>query len=208
MSALPPRTAIAELLLASGADVRARDKNGQTPLHTAALFAEEPQLRLLIDRGRAEIDARDAAGRTPLHLAADVGRVEATAFLVSRGADVSLRDHEGRTPLDCAWKIHAQGILSEHQREQLERLLAGFMTAQVVEARPDSLILWVESVHSRFTEADRRATERGTLTIPSGAFREAPIPGQLIRCEKGLTPALDEAWNRAHKRDLGIERER
>jgi hypothetical protein len=83
------------------------------------------------------------------------------------------------------------------------------MTARIVEVRPDSLILRVESVHTKFSEADRRATERGTLTVPCGVFREAPEPGQLVRCEKGLTPSLDEAWSEARRKvELGIERER
>jgi ankyrin repeat protein len=68
---MPPskEPAITELLLAKGADVRVRDKNGQTPLHAAAIFGEEAHLCVLLNRGGAEIDARDTVGRTPLHLA-------------------------------------------------------------------------------------------------------------------------------------------
>ena len=129
---MPPskEPAIAELLLAKGADVRVRDKNGQTPLHAAAIFGEEAHLCVLLDRGGAEIDARDTVGRTPLHLAVDLGRVEATTFLVSRGADVSLRDRAGRTPRDYVRDDHARGFLSEDLWQSLQRLLGGFMTAR------------------------------------------------------------------------------
>ena len=201
--------AIAELLLAKGADVRVRDKNGQTPLHAAAKFGDEAHLRVLLDRGGAEIDARDPVGRTPLHVAADLGRVEAVTFLVSRGADVSLRDHAGRTPRDYVRDDHAQGYLSKDLWQSLERLLGGFMTARVVEARPDSLIMRVETTHSKYPEAEQRAMERGTLTVPCGIFRQAPAVGVLVRCEKGLSPGLDEAWREARRKvELGIERER
>jgi ankyrin repeat protein len=199
--------AITELLLGRGANVRVRDKDGQTPLHAAAAFGGEAPLCFVLDRG-AEIDARDAAGRTPLHCAARLGRVEAVTQLVSRGADVGIPDNQGRTPLD---RVLANRLLDpqDNRREPLARLLGGFMTAKVVEARPDSLILRVESLHTKYPEAERRATERGTLTVPCGVFRKTPEPGQLVRCEKGLTPGLDEAWSEARRKaELGIERER
>jgi Ankyrin repeats (3 copies)/Ankyrin repeat len=196
-------TAVAKQLLAHGADVHARDKTGQTPLHAAAAFGDEGHVRLLLDHG-AEIDARSVAGRTPLHLAAILGRVEEASFLVSRGADLSIRDRNSETPLHLALTN-----VEKHLQEPFKRLLGGFITAEVVEARPDSLILRVETVHSKFPEAEQRAKERGTLTVPCGIFHEASEPGQVVRCQKGLTPGLDEAWTEARRKaELGIERER
>lgn len=200
-------TTVAELLLDHGASLRVRDKDGQTPLHAAAMFGEEAHLRLFLERG-AEINARDARARTPLLCAADLGRIHATAFLVSRGADVSICDHHGRTPLALVRRNHRMEYLGDEQRELLERLLGGFMTVRVVEARPDSLIVQVESVHSRYPEAIRRASERGTLAVPCGLFPEAPQPGDVIRCRKGLSQGLDEAWRQERRRELGIEPER
>ena len=62
---------------------------------------DETRIGLFLDRG-AKIDAHDEAGWTPLHCAATLGRVEEATFLVSRGSDVGIRDHNGRTPLDLA----------------------------------------------------------------------------------------------------------
>ncbi len=186
--------AIAEVLLERGANVRVRDLAGQTPLHAAAAFGTETHLRVLLGGG-AEIDARDAAGETPLHFAAGLGRVKATTFLVSRGADVSIRDHQGRTPLNRV----LTHLPEDNQRELLERLLGGFVTAKVVEARSDSLILRVETFHSKYPEAERQAKERGNLTVPCGLLRDVPEPGEIIRCRKGLSQALDEAWRDAQE---------
>ena len=194
--------AIAEQLLARGADVRARDEHDATPLHIAAAVGDEARIALFLDRG-AEINAHCLNGWTPLHCTAFVGRVEEASFLVSRGADVSIRDTNGETPLHVALVN-----VEKHLREPFKRLLGGFMTVKVVEARPNSLVVQVESLHSIFPDAEWRAQERGTMTVPCGIFPEIPKLGDLVGCQKGISPVLDEAWSHAHKRDLGIERER
>lgn len=200
--------AIAKQLLDRGANVRERDMTGETPLHTAANVGDEARIALFLDRG-AEIDARDAAGWTPLHCAAFRGRLDEVTLLVSRGANVGLRDVAGNTPLDLAWEhCSQQEPLPEQRWVALERLLGGFMTARVVDAPPDSLIMQVQTLHLSYPEAEREAKAHGTLTIPRAILREAPEPGDLIVCQKGLSPVLDEAWRHAHKRDLDIERER
>ena len=65
---------IAELLLASGADVNARNKYGDTPLHFAASAGSTDVARLLLDHG-AEIDVVDKPpiSETPLQSAASHG---------------------------------------------------------------------------------------------------------------------------------------
>ena len=112
-----------------------------------------------------------------MHCAAGLGRLEEATLLVSRGAGVILRDHEDRTPLDL---VRDMDLLREDYREPLKQLLAGFIAVKVVEARPNSLILRVESLHVRYTDAERVATERGTLTIPAALLRDVPKAGDLI----------------------------
>ena len=46
------------------------------------------------------------------------------------------------------------------------------------------------------------------LTVPCGLLRDVPEPGEILRCRKGLSQALDEAWREARRRELGIEPER
>ena len=60
-----------QLFLDAGADVEARDKDDQTPLHHTALF-QEAEMRYLLARG-ASIEAGDRRGRTPLFEAAAQG---------------------------------------------------------------------------------------------------------------------------------------
>ena len=61
---------VAELLIAEGADVNAKNVVGQTPLHLAAGASHKEIIELLIAAG-AEVNAKTKRGETPLDLAED-----------------------------------------------------------------------------------------------------------------------------------------
>ena len=75
-------------LLKNGADVRARDEFGNTPLMAAAWLADVGMLDLLLKAG-AEVSATNKAGATALMRAATVE--DMTRLLVSKGAVVKAR---------------------------------------------------------------------------------------------------------------------
>jgi ankyrin repeat protein len=61
---------VAELLIAEGADVNAKNVVGQTPLHLATGASHKEIIELLIAEG-AEVNAKTKRGETPLDLAED-----------------------------------------------------------------------------------------------------------------------------------------
>ena len=72
-------------LLANGADVRATDAEGNTPLHYAARSAD-PGVAALLRDAAAELDVVNAEGYTPLAIACQAGNWRLARFLLERGA--------------------------------------------------------------------------------------------------------------------------
>ena len=111
---------VCDLLINRGADVNAIiDKTGETPLHNALVKAGRPYyhyvVRLLLDRGadpnKATVPGietgafmRDirTCGETPLHRAAAYAGPETIQLLIDHGADKTIRDANGDSPLTWA----------------------------------------------------------------------------------------------------------
>ncbi len=80
----------------------ARDDQGRTPIHLAALHGTPAVVAALGEAG-ADPDAADGQGRTPLHLVAVFGDDPAiVTALVRAGASLDAQDARGRTPLEFA----------------------------------------------------------------------------------------------------------
>jgi ankyrin repeat protein len=104
------REDLADLLIAAGADVEARNEIDERPLHVAAQYGRPTVVELLLARG-ADVGASGWRVHTPLHAAScglggqsTIGaRLEIAKLLLAAGADVNARERgSGFTPLRCA----------------------------------------------------------------------------------------------------------
>ena len=95
--------------LQAGANVHARDRSGETPLHRLASDARgagypfERIVAAFVEAG-ADVNTVDQRGGTPLHDAVGPmsGRTALAAALLDAGAEVNARDREAETPLHRA----------------------------------------------------------------------------------------------------------
>lgn len=81
----------AQYWAASPSAIFAFDDSGQTALHIAAA-KRNPELVAYLIRSRAKLNPDDNGGKTPLHCAELCGNEVIVRALVSKGADVQVKD--------------------------------------------------------------------------------------------------------------------
>jgi ankyrin repeat protein len=115
---------ITRILVAHGADVRTRDKRGQTALSLAAQTWSPETVLFLIAHG-ADVNSRQNDGGTPLMNAVAGVSIENARLLIAHGADVNARDKAGKTALKIVrandgWRVVDQWTVSveEHQKQR------------------------------------------------------------------------------------------
>ncbi|KAF4147030.1 Ankyrin repeats (many copies) [Phytophthora infestans] len=142
------RAEAVKVLLKHGADVNMLNQYGASTLLCAVMIGEDPEQDEESDKGRAEIVAmllekngklvnfQDREGSTAMHLATSCGYLECVKTLMAYGADITLRNAIGQTPLEEAQdsELRESGPCVEHLRgiwRQLEEEAAARMMAML-----------------------------------------------------------------------------
>lgn len=99
---------IADILIEAGAQVNALNKESWAPIHLAARRGQSHSIKwalrqnkILMKAGRETIDFNLQGGShywTPMHLAGHAGHFEIVELLVNSGAQLFIRNSDGRTP--------------------------------------------------------------------------------------------------------------
>jgi len=140
---------LAELLVARGASVRARNRRGAEPLHYAADGSpgtgywdpgeQREVITYLIDAG-ADPNAIDKSGVAPLHRAVRSRSSGAVSALIDKGADPLLMNNTGSTPLHLAVQNTGKSnsgssAAREEQYRIIELLLAHGASSSDIDAK-------------------------------------------------------------------------
>ncbi len=101
VAAAGSNVSIVRLLLNAGSDIDARDQVGQSALFHSVLSGSISMTRA-IAKHSSHLNTRDKLfGSTPLHLALEMNRKKQASVLLKLGADPSIPDASGTSPL--AW---------------------------------------------------------------------------------------------------------
>lgn len=113
------------LLEASPSLLTLADHQSILPIHHASAQSSPDSLNVLLNfkpskrssiQAKVDLWARDQLQQTCLHYSVAYNRLEVARVLVARGAEISVKDSEGKSPVDYATQ------LSEGKEEMLEAL--------------------------------------------------------------------------------------
>jgi ankyrin repeat protein len=103
-----------QYLLDNGADYSLMDEAGDTAVHIACRYARGSLLEMFMKKG-ADINYRNKQGETLLHTVMKSADWQCDNFakvLLSKGADVTIKDISGKTPADVAINNERRSILT------------------------------------------------------------------------------------------------
>jgi len=102
LAALWSNADVVRILLRAGGDISARDGQGHTPLHDAAIHGDPGVIVEILKAEGVDRNALDRVGQTALHLAASKANVPAVHLLMKAGVDRSVRNTAGLTAQEVA----------------------------------------------------------------------------------------------------------
>lgn len=92
---------VTKVLLENGANVDAKNVEGNTPLF-AAVHQQNAEVTVILIRKGADVNAKNEYGYAPIRAASRNGNAEILKILIEGGADVNVKDNQGSTPLHVA----------------------------------------------------------------------------------------------------------
>ena len=125
IAAINSHVDVARILLKHGADVRIKRDLGNTALRYTIGFASIDMTNLLLSYNECHfndvkeyydyINNRDIYGSTALHAASQFSRIDHVGLLLDAGADKTIKNNNGRIPIDYAKTQEITNLLETHK---------------------------------------------------------------------------------------------
>ncbi|NXT90861.1 ASB10 protein, partial [Anhinga rufa] len=139
-----------QLFLRYGAELEAKNEEGQTPLNAACAQPHQPLdmdryyrvCQLLVESG-ASINAADRDRQHPLHLACKNANAQVAELLLARGANVNVMNYSGNTALHNI--LQATAYKLEHHPELVVQALLNYGAIRIW---PGSLLKVLRYCHT------------------------------------------------------------
>ncbi|XP_018408212.1 PREDICTED: ankyrin repeat and SOCS box protein 16 [Nanorana parkeri] len=185
----------AALYLSLGADPRALNREGETPVNAACAAGESPQhfgrylrvVEMLLKAG-GNAGTPGKKGHGPLHNASSNCHLKLVQMLLDHGASVNVINSAGYTPLDCALQVCTD--YPECQPHQLVQTLLNHGSV------PPSVKMWRYCAASPLTfEILLNAYDR----IPPGDIWIAAVPSSVWEEHQTLYESISEVSNQPRR---------
>jgi ankyrin repeat protein len=180
--------------LAAGANVNAKNEQGQTPIHLAAKTRKvKKEITELLIANNADVNVKAVDGATPLHL---VKNKEVAELLIEKGADVNVKDRKGRTPLDFAVtgkRAETEELIRKNGGERGEYKMTIYQAASIGDLET------VEKLLESGTDVNQKIRQGYTPLMAAGTKEIAEFlisKGASVNESTIFGTALHEAVNR------------
>ena len=177
-------------LIKNGADAKAPNRYGITPLYLACVNGSAPMIELLLNNG-ADANATIPGGETALMTAARTGKLDAVKLLLRRGADVNAKE-EQRSQTAIMWAA------AEGHADVVDTLIkAGAAFKDSLDTGYTPFLLAVREGHADVVKVLLKAG--ADVNEPIMARRvPGPRPASGAGAPRNGTTALHLAVNNAH----------
>lgn len=152
---------IADMLVNAGVRLNQFNNDNWTALHIAARKGQNPAIRWVAQKnielrksGKECFDLNILGGKygwSPLHLAAQTGSYKTVMTLISAGADVFIKNYEGKTPKNTAkGDLAIFKYLKRLEKEHIKLLIRSNKMEKTAEEIPRGIELEYKNLYSHF----------------------------------------------------------
>ena len=177
---------IVKVLLDDNADVNATDNYGRSALLESARFAKDMEVITLLVKSGADINAVDNDRNTALSLAAasHLDSVEVVRGLLRLGADSSMKNFDGMTPIQIASSLGRTEMVKAIMRaedEGLDPLLVSRLVAAIMEGDVSQVQSMLKDITAeRLTDALSTPRQQCKVLLKASFYGMREIVEMLI----------------------------